>query len=86
MKINEQTVSRNLNDVGVYLGRQRGGRVPHRRNELEAFSCSFFQNAQVLNVRKVKNVPLMVQNEEGTSELCSFNQGPLSHSVYLGRH
>ena len=74
-----------FNDVGVYLGRQRGGRVPHRRDELEAFSCSFFQNAQVLNVHKVKNVPLVVQNK-GTSEMCSFDQGPLSHSVYLGRH
>ena len=30
-----------VDDVSVYLGRQRGGGVPHRKNELEALSCSF---------------------------------------------
>ena len=30
-----------VNDVSVYLGRQRGGGVPRRKNELEAWSCSF---------------------------------------------
>ena len=29
------------NDVSVYLGRQRGEGVPHRKNELETLSCSF---------------------------------------------
>ena len=33
-----------VNDVSVYLGRQRGGRegVPDRKNNLEAISCSFY--------------------------------------------
>ena len=26
-----------VNDVSVYLGRQRGGEVPHQMNELEAY-------------------------------------------------
>ena len=30
-----------VNDVSVYLGRQRGRGVPHRKNELEAISYSF---------------------------------------------
>ena len=30
-----------LNLVSVYLGRQRGGGVPHQRNKLEVLSCSF---------------------------------------------
>jgi len=30
-----------VNDVSVYLGRQRGGGVPRRKNKLEAWSCSF---------------------------------------------
>ena len=30
-----------VHDISVYLGRQRGGGVPDRKNELEAFSCSF---------------------------------------------
>ena len=33
-----------MNNVGVYLGRQREGRVPHRKNELQALSCSFCPN------------------------------------------
>ena len=28
-----------MNDISVYLGRQRGGGVPHQKNELEALSC-----------------------------------------------
>ena len=30
-----------VNNVSVYLGRQRGGGVPRRNNELDALSCSF---------------------------------------------
>ena len=30
-----------VNDVSVDLGRQRGGGVPDRKNELEALACSF---------------------------------------------
>ena len=30
-----------VHDISVYLGRQRGGGVPDRKNELKAFSCSF---------------------------------------------
>ena len=30
-----------VHDISVYLGRQRGGGVPDRKNELKTFSCSF---------------------------------------------
>ena len=42
-----------VNDVSVYLGRQRG-RVPHQKNKLEALSCSFCQSVGVSNAHEAK--------------------------------
>ena len=52
-----------VNDVNVYLGRQMWGRVPDRRNELEAFSCSFcpkcfsFERSQSVKKQGIYTTP-----------------------------
>ena len=43
-------------------------------------------SAGVSNIRKAKNIPLLVQNEECVCEMHSFNQRPLPPFVYLGKH
>ena len=43
-------------------------------------------SAGVSNSRKVKSVPLLVQNKERMCEMRPFDQGLLLPSVYLGRH
>ena len=73
-----------VNDVSVYLGRQKGGRVPHQKNKLEDLSCSFYPKC--LNICEAKNVPLQVWNEERMRRMRSFSRGSLPPSVYLGRH
>ena len=65
-----------MNDISVYLGRQRGGGVPDQKNKLGAFVVSV-PIAVVLDVCKVKNVLLLIQNEECVHEMHSFNRGPL---------
>ena len=75
-----------VNDVSVYLGRQRGGGVPRRKNELEAWSCSFCPYARVSNICQVKSVPILVKNKQRVHEMRPFDQWPLPPSVYLGRH
>ena len=58
-----------MNDISVYLGRQRGGGgggVPDQKNELEALSCSFcpkcFEHSQI-------KCTVLVQNEECIREM-----------------
>ena len=63
----------------VYLG-SWGGEESSSKNELEALSCSFCPKCQVLNTHEVKNMPLLVQNEERMCKMCS------DPSVYLGGH
>ena len=75
-----------VHDVSVYLGGQRGGEVPHRKNELEALSCSFCPKCWSFKRSRSENVPLQVRNEERVCEMRSFDGGPLPPSVYLGRH
>ena len=79
-----------MNDVSVYLGRQRGEGVPHGKNELDASLRPYLvvsaPSAGVSNVCEAKNVPLLVQNEKHVRKMRSFDGGPLPPSVYLGRH
>ena len=48
-----------MNDVIIYLSRQRRGGIPEQKNELEAFPCSICPSAG-LEFCKVKNLPLVV--------------------------
>ena len=50
-----------MNDISVYLSRQRGEGVTHRKNELEAWSCCFCLKCWRC---EAKSVLLLVQNEE----------------------
>ena len=54
-----------LNDISIYLARQRGGGVPNRKNKLEALSCSFCPHLlEFQNVCEVKRSECMcVQND-----------------------
>ena len=60
-----------VNDIVVYLSRQR--------NELEAVACSICSNSEVLNVCKVKNLSLIVQNKKCIAK-CIFQSKTLSSS------
>ena len=71
-----------VNDISIYLGRQRRGGVPDQKNELEALSCSFCPSAGVLHVCKMKKIALMVQSKE---RMCEMQLRTPPHSVYLGR-
>ena len=63
------------------------GGVPNQKNELEAFSCIVsVLTTGVLNVHEMENVLLLIQDGEHMCKMCSFYQGPISPSVYQGRH
>ena len=58
-----------MNDIDVYLhvhvGSQRVGQVADQENNPEAFSCSVCPSAGVPTIHKVKNLLLVVQDEDG---------------------
>ena len=57
----------------------RGG---EGKRAFEAFSCSVDPCVGVLNVRKVKKLPLVVQDKERMCEMHSFIQGPSSIPLF----
>ena len=61
-----------VNNVNVYLGRQRERGVPDCKNELETFSCGFHQSRKL-------TAPCSGQRMK--REMCSFDSGSLSPSV-----
>ena len=61
-----------VNNVNVYLGRQRERGVPDCKNELETFSCGFHQSRKL-------TAPCSGQRMK--REMCSFDSGSLSSSV-----
>ena len=72
-----------VNDVSVYLGygyRQRGGGVPHQKNELEARLRPYLvvsaPTAGVANVLEAKNIMFLIQNEKHMRKMHSFNGRP----------
>ena len=86
------------NDISVYLGNGGGGMGPptpwiiqyayyiihaDTKNELETFLYSVCPSAEVPNVYKAEDLPLVVQVKEHVHEMCSFDRPPLPHSVYL---
>ena len=62
-----------------------GAESPIEKTSLRTYLVVSAPSGEVLNVREVKNVPLIVQNEECVHEMSSFDQGPLHTSVYLAR-
>ena len=65
-----------MNDVSVYLGRQREG-SPTEGTSLRPYLVVSAPSARVSNIFEVKRVPLLVQNEEHMHKLCSSDWGPL---------
>ena len=57
-------VTYHMNDVSVFLGRQKGERSPIKRMGLRHFLVVSVPSTGVLNIRKAKNVPLLVQDKE----------------------
>ena len=57
-----------MNDISVYLGRQRGEGSPIEKLSLRPYLVVSAPSAGVSNVCEVKNVPLLVQNEEHMHE------------------
>ena len=56
------------------------------RTSLRPFLVVSVLTTGVLNVHEMENVLLLVQDGEHMCKMCSFYQGPLSPSVYQGRH
>ena len=74
-----------VSDIIVHLGRQRGGGVPHRKNELRPYLVVSAPSAGVLNVHEAINVPLQVRNEERVHEMRSFDGDPPPPPLCLPR-
>ena len=53
-----------MNEVSVYLGRQRGEGSPIKRTSLRPFHVIPVPSAEVSNVCEAKNLLLLVLNEE----------------------
>ena len=63
-----------MNDINVYLGRQRGEGSPIERTSLRLYLVVSASVTEVLNIHKAKDIPLLVQNEECVSEMCCFDR------------
>ena len=71
-----------VNNVSIYLGRQRGGRDPHQKNELEALSCRSCPKHWNFERSQSENVVLLFRNKEGMHEIHCFDRGsPLSPTL-----
>ena len=84
-----------VNNISFYLGRQRGGGVPHRKNELKASlrpylvvsSCPKHWSFECLWSKKLYR--FWFKTNKRMHKMRSFDGGSLSlspHFVYLGRH
>ena len=66
--------------VNVYLGRQKRGGVPNRKNQ---FYLQCLSKCWSLNICKAENLPLIIQDEKRAQNLIC---PPAPLPVYLGRH
>ena len=71
-----------VNDVSVYLGRQRGQGSLIKTTSLRSYLVVSTPSAGVLNVRKVKNKLLLVQNKEQVCKMCFLLFFLIAPSVY----
>ena len=53
-----------MNDVNVYLSRQRRRRITNQKNKLEAFSCSICPSAGVPSICKAENLAIILWDKE----------------------
>ena len=53
-----------MNDVNVYLSRQRRRRVTNQKNKLEAFSCSMCPSTGVPSVCEAENLAIILWDKE----------------------
>ena len=77
-----------VNDVSVYLGRQReeGGGVLHRKNELEVFSCNFCPKSWSFEHSRSEKCTALSSKQRTHVRNAFFWSGTPPPSVYLGRH
>ena len=75
-----------VNDISVYLGRQRGRRVPNQKNAFHAHTLCFEPGVVHFSFSNVTNSSVWGTNHKISLQAHSFNGGPLPPSVYLGRH
>ena len=68
-----------MNDVSVYIGRQRGeeSSIKKQKTSLSLYLVVSAPSAGVSSGCKAINVPLQVRNKECVHKMCSFNRGPL---------
>ena len=71
-------------DISVYLGRQRGRRVPNQKNAFHAHTLCFEPGAVHFSFSNVRNSSVWGTNYKISLQAHSFNGGPLPPSVYLG--
>ena len=74
-----------MNDINVYLGREKGG-GGGGQNRLEAYSFNVCPSIGVPNIHEAESLLLIVEDEEHIHKMCSFGWGPLTPSVSLHRH
>ena len=77
-----------MDDISVYLSRQcgggGGGGSPIEKTSLRPYVVVSAPSTGVSNVRKVKNVLLLV-NEEHMRKMCSFDGGPYCKQSKTGQ-
>ena len=64
----------------------RGEGSPIVRTSSRTYLLVSAPSGGVSNIHEVKNVPLLVQNEERIHEMHSFDGGTLLPSVYVSRY
>ena len=73
-----------VNDVSVYLGRQRGGGVPDRKDAFCACVLHFEPRAVRFSLRERFKLQHLGQKLQDQASSLFFRRGPLPSSVYLG--
>ena len=74
-----------VTDISVYLGRYKGGGVPHRRTRLRSFLVVSVPSTGHSNIRKAKNIPLQIPNNTHTKCVLSIGD-PSPLFTKVGRH
>ena len=72
-----------VNDISVYLGRQRGRRVPNQKNAFRAHTLCFEPGVVHFSFSNVRNSSVWGTNHKISLQAHSFNGGSLPPSVYL---
>ena len=57
-----------MSNISVYLGGEKEGGTLKQKSMFESFSCGVYLGFGVLNICKVKKVPLVVKDKEHVHE------------------